>query len=62
MNGKKMIEIKNSKKETEQHEITVKGTVYYIIKKEYATIEVIQDALCFGADFICSNGNIYTNL
>ena len=51
-----------SKKETASQQIIVNDLRYYIIKKEYATLEVIQDALCFGASFICSNGNIYSNL
>ena len=57
-----MKEITIAKKDTSQKEIVVKSETYYIIKKKYATIEVIQDALCFGASFICSNGNIYSNL
>lgn len=57
-----MIDITISKKETTPQQIIVNDIRYCIIKKEYATIEVIQDALCFGASFICSNGNIYSNL
>lgn len=51
-----------AKEETAPQAIIVEDTLYRIIKKEYAIIEFIQDASCFGADFICSNGNIYTNL
>ncbi len=57
-----MEDITLSKKETAPQQIIVNDIRYFIIKKEYATIEVIQDALCFGASFICSNGNIYSNL
>lgn len=58
-----MKEITMVKKEIAPQEIIiVRDTVYRIIKKEYAIIEFIQDASCFGAYFICSNGNIYTNL